>query len=172
MSELPSTAPQPIPAGKLRRARTARRFALAFITVFVLCGAVGLFGIRTRTESVSGGGYTMSLAYPSTDRSDQPIHWVLSVSHPGGFSGPIDIGITQSYLDLLDLNDIEPSPSTSHDNPPFVVWTFDPPTGDVLRVTLDANIQLNAHFGAGADVAVLEGGRPVLSMHYRTWVAP
>jgi len=172
VSELPSTAPQPIPAGKLRRARTARRFALAFITVFVLCGAVGLFGIRTRTESVSGGGYTMSLAYPSTDRSDQPIHWVLTLRKAGGFTGPVDIGISQSYLDLLDVNDIEPAPSSSHDNGPFVVWTFDPPADGPLRVSLDGNIQLNAHFGAGADVAVLEGGRPVLSMHYRTWVAP
>jgi hypothetical protein len=84
----------------------------------------------------------------------------------------VDIGISQSYLDLLDVNDIEPSPSSSHDDGRFVVWTFDPPANGPLRVSLDGNIQLNAHFGAGADVAVLEGGRPVLSMHYRTWVAP
>lgn len=172
MSELPSTSPPAVPADRLRRARLIRRIALATIALFALVGALGFLGIRTRTATGGGGGYTMRLEYPWTDRSDQPIHWVLTVAHPGGFSGPVDIGITQSYLDLLDVNDIEPAPSATHSSPPFVVWTFDPPAGDVLTVSLDANIQLNAHFGAAAEVAVLEGGRIMASVHYRTWVAP
>jgi hypothetical protein len=53
-----------------------------------------------------------------------------------------------------------------------VVWTFDPPSGDVLRVMIDANIQLDARFGAGAQVAVLDHGIPAVSVSYRTWVAP
>lgn len=149
-----------------------RRVALALIAAFVLLGAVGLFGIRTRTVSAVGGGYAVTLAYPATDRSDQPIHWELSVRRAGGFSGPVHVGVSQSYLDLLDLNGIEPQPTESHTDGPFVVWTFDPPDGDVLRVTLDANIQVNAHFGEGAVVAILEGGTPVVSVKYRTWVAP
>jgi hypothetical protein len=140
--------------------------------VFVALGAVGLFGIRTSTVTAAGGGYLVSLAYPATDRGGQPVHWVLTVRHPGGFRGPVSIGVTQSWLDLIDLNDVEPSPSASHSDGRFVVWSFDPPVGDVLRVSIDAIVQLNAHLGAGAEVAVLEGGRPVVSVHYRTWVSP
>jgi hypothetical protein len=145
---------------------------LAVVALIVLSGAVGLFGVRTRTVTASGGGYTMSLEYPATDRSAQPAHLVLSVQRAGGFSGPVQIGITQSYLDLLDLNAIEPEPSASKNVGGFVVWTFGPPEGDVMRVLLDANIQLDAHFGARAQVAVFDHGYPAVHVNYRTWVAP
>jgi hypothetical protein len=142
------------------------------LTTFVVLGALGFFGIRTRVASASGGGYNLSVAYPHTDRPGEPIHWVISVTRSAGFEEPIDIGITQSYFDLLDINDIQPSPTASLTNGRFLVWTFDPPAGAVLRVTIDALIQLNTHFGSEAVVAVLEGGHPVVSVNYRTWVAP
>ena len=142
------------------------------LRALVALGASSLLGIRTKTVSGHGHGYSITLQYPANERSDQPVHWILAVRRAGGFSGPVDIGITQGYLDLLDLNDIEPSPSSTHTNGPFVVWSFDPPATDVLRVSIDANVQLNAHFGSGAEVAVLEGGRPMTSVRYRTWVAP
>jgi hypothetical protein len=156
----------------VRRARLLRRSGLVVVSLIVLAGAIGVFGIRTRTVTASGDGYTMTLQYPATDRSDQPAHWVLSVQRDGGFSRPVQIGVTQSYLDLLDLNAIEPEPSASKNVGGFVVWTFDPPAGDVLRVLLDANIQLNAHFGAGAQVVVFDRGLPAVRVNYRTWVAP
>jgi hypothetical protein len=149
-----------------------RRLALAFLAAFVGLGAFGLFGIKTSTLSASGGGYEMTLQYPSHDRPGQPIRWILSVRRPLGFIGPVNVAITQTWFDLLDLNDIEPQPSGTRSQGPFVVWTFDPPAGDVLRVSIDALIQLNTHFGSEATVAVLEGGRPVVSVRYRTWVAP
>ena len=172
MNELPPTAPAPIAAQRLRRARTLRRAGLGFLSLVVLAGAVGLLGIRTRTVSASGGGYSLRLDYPWTDRSDQPAHWLLTVRHRGGFAGPVEVAITQSYLDLLDINAIEPEPSASRNVGGYVVWTFDPPAGDELRVLLDANIGLNVRFGAGARVAVLDHGRPVVAASYRTWVAP
>jgi hypothetical protein len=172
VSELPPNAPDPVPLSQVRRSRLLRRVGLGFVALIVLAGAVGLLGIRTRTVTASGGGYSMTLQYPWTDRSDQPVHWVLAVRHPGGFSGPVSIGITASYLDLLDMNGLNPQPSSSKNAGPFVVWTFDPPSGDVLRVMMDANIQLDAHFGAAAEVAVLEHGVPAVSVDYRTWVSP
>src|SRR5436309_3162195 len=120
MSELPSTAPEPIAAPRLRRARTLRRIGLTFIALVVLAGAVGLLGIRTRTVTATGGGYRMSLEYPWTDRSDQPVHWMLTLDHAGGFSGPVEVAITQSYLDLLDINAIEPEPTGSRSEGKFV----------------------------------------------------
>ena len=133
---------------------------------------MGLFGIRTRTVTATSGGYSLAVAYPWTDRSDQPVHWAISVRRARGFNGKVNVAVLQSYLDLIDLNDIEPSPVSTTTRGRFVVWTYAPPPGDVLRITVDANIQLNAHFGAGNEVAVMEGGRPVVSVKYRTWVAP
>jgi hypothetical protein len=149
-----------------------RRAALLLLLAFVVLGAMGFFGIRTRTASSSGGGYNLAVAYPHTDRPGEPIHWVITVTRPGGFDAPIDIGVTQNYLDILDVNDIEPGPSATRTNGGFIVWTFDPPAGDVLRVSVDAFVQLNTQFGKEATVAVLEGGHAVTSVNYRTWIAP
>jgi hypothetical protein len=173
VSDLPPTSPEPVGLERLRRSRTLRRIGLAVLTVIVVAGAVGVFGIRTRTVTARSGGYTMSLQYPATDRADQPVHWVLTLVHPGGFTGPVDVAVTQSYLDLLDVNAIQPEPTGSRTDGGFVVWTFAPPAGATLRVLLDANIQLNAHLGAAAVVSLLDDqGNSVVSVRYRTWVAP
>jgi hypothetical protein len=172
MPELPATAPEPVPEGRMLRARWLRRGGIGLLVLMVSAGAIGLFGIRSATVSASAAGYDMSLEYPATDRPGQPIHWALTVHRLGGFGGPVDIAITQPYLDLLDMNDIEPAPSSSITSGGFVVWTFDKPEGDLLRVTIDGSIQLDAHFGAEATVAVIEHGVPVSELHYRTWVAP
>jgi len=172
VSDLPPTAPGVIDAGRLKRARLLRRTGIGILAAFVLAGAVGLFGIRTRTVSAAAGGYDISVQYPATDRPGQPIHWVVTVRHPGGFGGPVDISVTQSYLDILDMNDIEPSPSGSVTSGDSVVWTFDKPEGETLRVSIDALVQLNTHFGAENTVAVLDHAVPVVQVHYRTWVAP
>jgi|SRR3954447_17252774 len=171
-NDLPPTAPPVTELGVLKRARLLRRIGIGAIAAFVLCGAVGLFGIRTATATASGGGYDVSLDYPATDRPGQPIHWVLTVHRVGGFEGPVDVGITQGYLDLLDLNDIQPQPSDAVSAGPFVVWTFAKPVGDTLSVSMDALIQLNTQFGGDATVAVMEHGSPVVEVHYHTWVAP
>jgi len=168
----PPTAPPQASSRAQRRSRAGRRLGIAFLVALVLAGAIGVFGIRTRNVAVSGRGYSMSLRYPFTERPNQPITWVLTIRHPGGFAQDVDVAIEQSYLDLLDLNDIQPSPADSSTDGPFVVWTFSKPSGDVLRVTIDALIQANAHFGAGAIVRLMEGSVPILSLSYRTWVAP
>jgi len=169
--ELPPTAPDVVDTGRLKRARLLRRIGIGILAAFVLAGAAGLFGIRTRTVSASAGGYDLSVEYPAADRPGQPIHWVVTLHRPGGFGGPVDIGVTQSYLDILDMNDVEPAPSGSMTSGEFVVWTFDKPEGETLRVSVDALIQLNTHFGAENTVAVLDHMLPVVQVHYRTWVA-
>lgn len=171
-ADLPTTAPEPLDLATLRRSRLLRRVGLGAMAVFVVCGAVGLFGIKTGRVTGSGAGYDLSLEYPATDRPGQPIHWVLTVHRAGGFGGPVDVGITQGYLDLLDLNDIQPQPSDARSSGPFVIWTFAKPDGDTLAVSIDAQIQLNGRWGSEATVAVMEHGTPVAQVHWRTWVAP
>lgn len=172
MKDLPPTVGDVPTPRQLRRARLLRRAGIGFLSLIVLAGALGFFGIRTRTVTAVANGYSMRLDYPWTERAGEPIHWVLTLHHDGGFSGPVDIGITQTYLDLLDLNAINPEPSASRNVGDSVVWTFDRPDGDVMRVQIDAFVQLNAHLGADADVFVLEDGARVVKVHYRTWVAP
>jgi len=171
-ADLPQTAPDPVGLRILRRARMLRRIGIGVIALFVLCGALGLLGIRTSTATATGGGYRLSVDYPSTDRPGQPATLVITVERSGGFSGPVDLEFTQSYLTMLDMNDIEPGPSDTRSAPPYVVWTFTKPAGDTLRVTIDALIQANTHLGGPGAVRVLDHGTAVAEVSYHTWVAP
>jgi hypothetical protein len=171
-AELPPTAPSPVDLRLLRRARLLRRIGIGFLAAFVLCGAVGVFGIRTSTVSASGGGYRLTVDYPLADRPGQPASLVVTVQRSGGFPGSVDLSISQSYLNLLDMNDVEPSPSDSRSSGQDVVWTFSKPDDDTLRVTIDAAIQLNTHFGGPGVIRVLDHGAAVTEVHFNTWVAP
>jgi len=171
-SDLPQTSPEVVDLRTLRRARLLRRIGIAVLAAFVVCGAIGLFGIRTSSATASGGGYRLRVDYPAADRPGQPASLVLMVQRPGGFAGPVDLQLTQSYLDLLDMNDVEPAPSDTKSSGPYVVWTFAKPDGDTLTVTIDAAIQLNTQTGASASVRVLDHGTAVAAVHFHTWVAP
>ena len=149
-----------------------RRILLVLLASFVAVGAWGMFGIRTRTVAAAGGGYRLIATYTAADRAQLPVRLNFTVQRPGGFAGPVDVGITQSYLNVLDLNDIEPQPSGSHSAGDLLVWTFDRPAGDTLHVTVDAIIEENAQFGRSAVVAVVEGAIPLVQVSFRTWVAP
>jgi hypothetical protein len=169
---LPPTSPPELGLDRLRRARVTRRVGLGFLSLFVLLGAVGVFGIRTRTVSNAAAGYRLTVTYPATERAQMPVRLSAVVGHDGGFTDPIDIGLTAEYMNLLDYNDIEPQPSKSVNAGDLIVWTFEPPVGDTLRVTLDAIIEANTRFGGPARLVVFSGGVPVVSVSFRTWVAP
>src|SRR3954467_15202696 len=55
-NDLPPTAPPITELRVLKRSRLLRRVGIGAIAAFVLCGAVGLLGIRTETATASGGG--------------------------------------------------------------------------------------------------------------------
>jgi hypothetical protein len=169
---LPPTSPPEIGIDRLRRARLGRRIALGVLTAFVLLGAIGVFGVRTNSVSNAAAGYRLTVTYPAADRAQMPIRLTAVVDHDGGFSDPVQIGLTAEYMNLLDFNDIEPQPSASHNAGDLVIWTFDPPAGETLRVTLDAIVEANARFGGPAELVVLSGGVPVVNVSFRTWVAP
>jgi hypothetical protein len=145
---------------------------LGVLAAFVLLGATGTFGIRTRTVSAAGNGYRLTVTYPAVDRPVQPIRLVAVIGHDGGFQNAVGLGLTHEYMNLLDFNDIEPQPATSHAAGEFVVWTFDQPVGDTLTITFDAFIESNSRFGLPATMTVFDGAVPVVSVSFRTWVAP
>ena len=51
-------------------------------------------------------------------------------------------------------------------------WTFDPPIGDVFRVTMDARLEPAQQYGKSATTAFLIKGVPIVRVHYTTVVFP
>jgi hypothetical protein len=135
------TEPAPTDLRRQRRARMARRGFVTLLVAFLGLGALGLVGVRTRTASVTGGGYELSLHYATIARPGLDVPWTLTVRHPGGFPDGVTVVVTSDYLDKLDQNGVSPAPGAETSDAERTIWRFGPPPGDVLTVSLDAQIQ-------------------------------
>lgn len=157
---------------RIRRARTIRRVFMSLVAVFLLLGLSGTLGVRTRTTSVEGGGYELSVTYGQVSRPGLPTAWGFEVHRPGGFDGPITVSTKSHYLDMFDENGFDPTATKVTATPEDVIWEFDPPPGDTLAVSLDARIEPSVQWARSGETSVLEDGRPVVTARYRTWVLP
>jgi hypothetical protein len=154
-----------------RRGLVGRRVILAVVTVFVVAGLLGLLGVRTATVTESDGPVEASVRYARVGRGGVAAPYAITVTSAGGFSGPIEITVDQSYLDLFDQNGVDPGPDSTTSTGDAVTWTFERPPNDEFTVTIDARIGPSVQWGrTGHTVVAAEGRHIVLSHH--TWVMP
>jgi len=167
-----TTVPQDTDLRRARRARTYRRVAIALIGLFVLLGAAGVFGARSGTASASGGGYSLVVTYPAVTRPGLAVRWSVEIRRRGGLEDQVTLSTTSSYFDLFDFNQFYPQPSAETSDASSTVLTFDTGGGEIFRVTLDGRLEPARQNGAEAVSSILVGGRPVVSVRYRTRVMP
>lgn len=166
------TDPEPATPEKLRRQRLERRIMLGILVVFLALGAFEVFGAWTRTVTSTGNGVTLSVAYPAVTRPGLPIRWEFTVTRPGGFDGPITLRTTFDYLHLLDISNLEPDARSATASNDDLAYTFAPPDGDTLRVSMDGNTEPGFHELPPVTTIVSIDGADAASVTYRTVVVP
>jgi hypothetical protein len=158
---------------KERRAAWGRRGFLSLMLVFVLLGLFGFLGMRDQTVSASGGGYQLQLRYAAIARAGEDVPWQLTVTHPGGFTGPVTIETTSAYFDIFESQGITPQPSKETAGATWDRMTFDPPDGDTLVIGLDIYIQPASQQGRSGSARVLgPDGTPLANVDFRTRLLP
>ncbi len=158
-----------------RRGATLRRIFLVFVAVFVACGAVGVFGVRSETVTdAPDAGPRLSVRYPAATRAGLPAAITIRVQQDGGFEGPIIVAITRSYLGLFDEQGVRPEPDASTSEGSFLVWEFEPPDrGNTFTVTIDVIVETGRHFGNDATVELRnDDGDRLASVPLDTFIAP
>jgi len=153
------TLPEALDGPGAIRARNLRRIGLALFAVPVIASAVGTFGPREATIGASGGGYALSVEYPRATRSSIVAPFAFSVSKTGGFGeDPVVVRIDRAFMDRLDFQNWYPVPAAEHNDGDQIVYEFDPPDGEVLRVSLDARTGPNQGYSShDYEVGVLDG---------------
>jgi hypothetical protein len=154
------------------RPTLVRRLLVALLTAVVVAGGAGLFGVRSSEATASAGGWTVTVTYASVARAGLDVPWQVSVGREGGFTGPITVAVTADYFDIYEEQGLDPAPTTETADGERLYWTFDPPPGTKLTIDFDAYIQPASQLGASGEVAVLEGGAPVVTVPFRTWLVP
>ena len=165
------TAPEDDGHAAQRRGLVGRRLFLGALVIFVAAGMVGLLGVHSATVEGSDGPVSASVRFGRIGRGGVAVPYAINVTSVGGFTGPIEITVDQSYLDLFDHNGIEPGPDATTSDGETITWTFDPPPGPDFTVTLDVRIGPSVQWGrTGHTVVEAEGRRIELSHH--SWVMP
>jgi hypothetical protein len=169
-----STAPEPADIQRVRRARMVRRAFVACLTLFLILGLAGVFGVKSATVSDSGGGYDLKVTYAKSARPGLGVPWSVEVRHAGGFDDNVVVSTTAKYFDLMDENGFDPDPESSWSSGDDIVWEFKQPVGDTLTIGFDGRIgpAVQSLWPPEATTSVLVDGKPVVSVSYRTRVWP
>jgi len=169
------TEPTPTEIPRQLRSRTVRRIFVAALGLFLAFGALGFYGVRTRTASATGGGYALEVRYASVSRPGLATPWSFEVRRPGGFPDGLTVAVTSRYFDAFDENGLGPAPVEETTDGERTIWRFGPSAGDVLAVSFDARIEPGVQLtGLKGEVEVLDGaaGPPAVTVAFRTWVMP
>lgn len=157
----------------VRRARDWRRLGLSAILAVVLAGLVGLLGVSSATSRTTGDGYRLSVTHARVTRAGvaTPLH--VRVVRPAGFDGPIRLAVSASLMERFDFQNFYPNPSKETSTGRWLVYDFDPPPGDVFRLSLDARTASDQN-GSVDDygVRLLDGSIPVAEVRFRMVVVP
>lgn len=167
-----STEPPELSIASIVRAAWLRRTMTALLFVFVIAGALAVFGVRDDTVSASGGGYTLSVDHATVTRPGLETPWTVRVAKAGGFDAPIELRTDAAYFEMFDQNGFSTEPDAVRRDGRYVVMEFEPPAGDELVVSFDARLSPATQTGKSATTAVLVDGSPVVEVKYRTRVMP
>lgn len=157
--------------------RAASRLFVLLLLLTAIAGATGLLGGHTSKAEAAGGGYHLTLSYPGTTRPGLDAFWELRVVHDGGFKGQLTIAVTGDYFDLFETQGFYPTPAATTRDGSSVYLRFTPPRqGDTFAVMFDSYLQPYVApsnlLANDATVAVVDHGRRVAVIHYRTMVLP
>lgn len=170
-----ATTPERSDRGAILRERWGRWAFTAVLVVFLALGLAGVFGMRTRTTTTSGGGYDLRVTYAAASRAGLATMLEIQVAGADGapLEAPVELAVSSHYLAMFDENGVVPAPSSETATPERVVWEFDPPTdGSPLTVDLDARLEPGVQWGRDGWVQVLDDGEPVAEATFHTWVVP
>jgi hypothetical protein len=172
------TEPRPTDIRRQARSRLARRVFAVALGLFLALGALGVYGVRTRTVSAAGGGYELSVRYASVSRPGLATPWSLEVRRPGGFPDGVTVAVKSSYFDVFDENGLDPAPVEETSDGERTFWTFGPSAGDTISVSFDARIepgvQVTRAKGRAEVLAAAPGpeAATAVRVEFGTWVMP
>lgn len=153
--------------------RVGRHVGTGLLALVIVVALTGVFGPRKATASAHEAGYTMSLTYGSVVRSGQPVPMSLTITAGGGFTGPVTVAFDRDMFERFDFQNWYPNPDHETGNRSSVTYRFTPPSGDTLKIVLDARVaplQIGGHFSYW--VSLMDAGRQIAPIDYSIWVMP
>ena len=152
--------------------RWGQRIGLVILTLVVLAGAFGLFGVHSRQTTASHDGYDLTVTYPQVARAGWDAPWRVHVHHIGGFGTGLTIAVSMSYFRMWETQGFFPNPDSAGNDGRLYTMTFNHPSGSDFELEYDAYIQPSAQIGKNATVEVIVNSQVVVATRIHTWLVP
>lgn len=149
-----------------------RRSVLIVIALVVATGLTGNLGLHTRTETVTAGGYTLSLDYGWVARPGLDTPWQVTLVSETGFDDPITLEVTADYFDIYETQGFFPEPDGMVRDASRLRMTFAAPEGDTFVLFYDAYVQPSSQRGRDGVLSVIDGGHVAASLDFTTHLLP
>ena len=134
---------------------------------------VDIWGVDDDTVTTVGAdGTRLEVRHPTVVRPALAAPFEIVVTRPGGFDDQIELEIDNAFLQLWDLNGIFPSPAEERSGGDTVIWTFDPPEGEVFTVFYEARIEPAVQLEELDSTVSLLDPSEVLRVRFETRVRP
>jgi hypothetical protein len=167
-----TTTPEDSGIDSARRGARLRFVGLTVLGLFIVAGAMGVMGVRSRTVSaVNDAGIRLTVTYAAVTRPGLATPWDVTVERNGGFDEPLTVRTTSAYLAAFDENGLDPDPDASSTDATTTIWEFEPPEGNTLVVSFDARWEPGVQWKRQGTTTVSVGGESV-TVSYTTWVWP
>jgi len=170
-----STIPDEPPEHWNRWERRFHTASIALVVAIVLVAAVGLLGVRTGVVESSGDGYVLQVKHTEVSRPGLATPWSAEVSTADGSTlpGTVTVGLTTSYLAMLDLNGLSPTPSSTYSTGEWTWWEFEVPPGrSSLHIELDVRLEPAVQWARSGAAALEIAEDRKASVDFTTWVMP
>jgi hypothetical protein len=142
---------------RLRTARAMRRVGVAALFVLLGLGLAGVFDPSEDDASAGDGELALEVSFPERARAGLESTLELQVTRAAGFRAPVQISLTRDWLALFDLGSIDPEPESSTGDDERLIWSFEPPPGDELDVTVNLSLRPAVRRGESAQVTATYG---------------
>ena len=171
-----TTAPPERTLAGLRRARVLRWVFTAGLALFLLVGALGGYGVRHGEVEAEGGGYELTVRYPTITRPGLASVWSAEVRRTDGaaLEGPVVLAVDADYFAIYDENGLDPDPASATTDGERLLWEVEPAEGATSVVLdFDARIEPGVQLvGQEGTTSLLVDGEAVATVSYRTRVLP
>lgn len=158
------------------------RRILYLTTTAVLCllaaavvadGFAPVFGVDSTTvDARTAEGVLLEVEHPRVTRPALASPFAVEVTDPDGFTEPIEIAVSRSFIEVWDENGFYPTPSTETGDDRWVVWEFEPPDGTTFRFFYDARLEPARQTSFDGRVQLRDDGVPVAEVSFHVAVRP
>ena len=171
-----STVPPERTRRELRRGQVLRWVFAVALVAFLLVGALGGYGVRHGEVQDRGGGYELTVRYPTVTRPGLASVWSVEVRTTDGSAlpGSVEVATDADYFSIYDENGLDPDPASATSDGERLIWEVEPAEGATSVVLdFDARIEPGVQLaGQEGTTSLLVDGAPVVSVSYRTRVLP